>query len=136
MLRMLCSQAGACQVFPVPKAAQLMVRYNNRDDVIRAQKHINGRVIANTKILADVVVDPSVLQMLDSCIGNAAGNVPNAAGAQTWNMSPSGANTSMGASGWNAQGSGGATWPAPGAGGAWSAQDSNSMLPGDLLGSH
>lgn len=139
MLRVLCTQVGACQVFPVPKAAQLMVRYNNRDDVIRAQKHISGRQLGNAKVIADVVVDPNVLQMLDSLVTGGANAAPS---APSWNVSsPSGAGVAPQAGGWGSQGTGGGggggLWASgSGGSGAWSSQDGSSMLPGDLLGGH
>ncbi len=146
ILRVLCSQVGPCQVFPVPKASQLMVRYGNRDDVVRAQKHISGRQLGNAKVIADVVVDPNVLQMLDSFVGGGAGGggappgLAPAGAPSSWNMLPSGGSNIAG--GWGTQAGGvpgggaGAVWASPRATGAWSAQDTSAMLSGDLFGGH
>lgn len=117
-----------------------MVHYSNRDDVLRAQKHISGRQLGNVKVIADVVVDPNILQVLDShfSAGGAGSGAPPGAPGTSWGGMPAVGGASVGgavAGGWGAS-SGGAPWASPGATGGWSSQDASAMLPGDLLGGH
>ncbi len=139
-MKTLCSQHGPLQAFYLNlHYGQALVRYNTKEEAMKAQKSLNTCILGNTTIIAEFVSDHEAVRLLEQLHPAAAPTQqPVMHGApQAYNYRPNthyttakqdsnqwnGAST-LGPSMW---GTGGGLWGGP-------LEDPNPLLSGDFLG--
>ena len=89
-LKTLCMQHGPLQMFYLNQGMAL-VRYNTRQEAVKAQNALDSCILSNTTILAECIGETEVMQLLEQTPAGNRASVSSSSSSSLWPQQAGGA---------------------------------------------